>query len=506
MNSLQILRPATILCAFCLLSLAAFGAGPKADQYPVDQNAVTMAAKRLAAAAFSPASSNLPAGLDTLRADQYRDIHFADAATIWRTEPLHFRVGLLPAGFYFKSPVTISLVDKGVSHDVETVPGMFELGPSVPTGLSRIALPLSGFSLSAKPASGRKAWDEFIRFQGASYFRALAEGQIYGLSARGLAVNTAEPVGEEFPAFTQFWIEKPLSAATSIVVHALLDSPSVSGAYRFTIQPGVDTVVDVDATLFARTPLRALGIAPLTSMFLYDETNRLRRDDYRTEVHDSDGLQITTASGEPLWRPLANPAQLQISAFTTEAPQGFGLVQRSRSPQDFQDLYSQYERRPSVWVEPKSDWGAGAVELVEIPSSRETNDNITAFWRPTDVVVPGKPWHIAYRLTWTAQPKSPKGMGRVLATRVGNSSVGNRRVYMIDFTGAGEKVDGLRLDLGASAGKISNLSIASNPSIHGFRVGFELSPNNADVIELRLRVLLNDKPVTETWLYRWTAS
>ncbi len=505
MNSLQILRPAKLLIASCLLPLAALGADSKADQYPVDQNAVIMAAQRLAAAPFAPKPGNLPAGLDTLRADQYRDIRFTDAASIWRTDPLRFRLGLLPAGFYFKNPVGISLVDKGISHDVETAPGMFELGPSVPAPLGKIALPLSGFSLSTKTGA-RKQWDEFMRFQGASYFRALAEGQIYGLSARGLALNIAEPMGEEFPAFTQFWIEKPAPAATGIVVHALLDSPSVAGAYRFTIQPGLETVVDVDATLFARTPLRALGIAPLTSMFLYDETNRLRRDDYRTEVHDSDGLQITTASGEPLWRPLANPAQLQISAFTTEAPQGFGLVQRSRAPEDFQDLYSQYERRPSAWVEPKSDWGAGAVELVEIPSSRETNDNITAFWRPTEAVAPGKPWHIAYRLTWTAQPKAPKGLGRVLATRVGNSSVGNRRVYMIDFSGAGEKTAGLRLDLAASAGKISNLSIASNPSIHGFRVGFELTPNNAEVIELRLRVLLNDRPVTETWLYRWTAN
>ena len=167
---------------------------------------------------------------------------------------------------------------------------------------------------------------------------------------------------------------------------------------------------------------------------------------------------------------------------------------------------SLYERRPSVWIEPRSDWGAGAVELVELPTMRETNDNITAFWRPAAPVMPGKPWHFAYRLTWNAQQKAPKGLGRVVATRTGASADGNRRVYMIDFAGAGEKIDGLRVDLGTSAGRTSALSLVANPSIHGFRVGFELDSNNADLVELRLRVLQNNRPVTETWLYRWTGS
>jgi len=504
-NALLTPPPARILTAILLVQTAAAAAGAPADQYPVDQNAVIVEARRLASSPYAASTGNLPAGLDRLSADQYRNIRFSESASIWKSDNLPFAVGLLPAGFYFQLPVRIALVDSGVSHELVTTPGMFELGANVPAALNKIALPMSGFTLRSH-LNSRTSRDEFMRFQGASYFRALAKGQIYGLSARGLAINIAEPMGEEFPAFTRFWIEKPAPDAENIVVHALLDSPSVTGAYQFIVQPGNETSVDVDVTLFARTPLRALGLAPLTSMFLYDETNRNRRDDYRPEVHDSDGLQITSASGEPIWRPLANPVKLQMSAFTTEAPRGFGLMQRSRSAIDYQDMDSQYERRPSVWVEPKSDWGPGAVELVELPTSRETNDNITAFWRPAAAIAPGKPWHIAYRLIWNAQPRPPKGLGRVVATRAGSSADGGRRVYMIDFTGSGEKIDGLRVDLSASAGKTSNLTLVPNPTVHGFRVGFELDSNNADVIELRLRVLQGNRPISETWLYRWTAS
>ena len=502
-TALPMCRP---FCAFalCLLSAGALAQTRQAAQYPIDQNAVIVAAKRLAAAPFSPRDANLPAGLQNLRADQYRDIRFSDSALIWSREHLQFQMDLLAAGFYFQSPVDIALVENGVSQEVRTAPGMFEIGPSAPASLARVALPLSGFGIQTRLDSP-KQWIDFLRFQGASYFRALARQQVFGLSARGLTVNIAEPMGEEFPAFTQFWIEKPAPKATSIVIDALLDSPSVTGAFHFVVQPGAETTIDVDAMLFARTPIRALGVAPLTSMFLYDESNRLRRDDYRAEVHNSDGLQITSASGEPIWRPLANPAKLQISAFTTEPPRGFGLMQRSRLPEDFQDLDSQYDRRPSAWVEPKSDWGAGAVELVEIPTARETNDNITAFWHPAGTLTPGRPWRFAYRITWTGQSKPQKGLARVMSTRSGVSAEGGRRMFMVDFTGIGDKVNDLRLDIGASAGKIGNLSITPYPAIKGFRVGFDLTPRDADVVELRLRVLQHDKPVSETWLYRWTA-
>ena len=227
----------------------------------------------------------------------------------------------------------------------------------------------------------------------------------------------------------------------------MLESKSTTGAYKITAQPGVETLTDVELTLFPRAEMRVVGIAPLTSMFLFDETNRGRLDDYRPEVHDSDGLQIATKSGEHLFRPLANPLKLQVSSFTTQVPQGFGLVQRSRQQSDFEDFDAQYERRPSAWITPKGDWGPGAVELVEIPSGRETNDNIVAFWRPAQALPPGHPAQFAYRIIWCAEPPLPKGLGKVIATRSGASIDRKRRVFLLDIVGAGEKLDGLRLDL-----------------------------------------------------------
>src|SRR5450631_1092585 len=462
-------------------------------------------AKRKAATSYSPQHSTLPAALDKLSPEQYRSIHFNADAGIWRTEKLPFRIELLRSGYNLQTAVTVSIVEDGMAQDLVATPAMFQMSTPFPAQLGKVSLPLSGFRVRSR-INSNKIWDEFLVFQGASYFRAVAKSLLYGLSARGLAINTAEPSGEEFPLFTHFWIEKPGARANAIVIYALLESESTTGAYRFTVQPGVETSTDVDLTLFPRTEMRVAGIAPLTSMFLFDETNRGHLDDYRPEVHDSDGLQIAAASGEQIFRPLANPIKLQVSTFTTQQPKGFGLVQRSRQQSDFQDFDAQYERRPSAWIEPKGDWGPGSVELVEIPSGRESNDNIVVFWRPAQSLMPGHPAHFAYRIIWSAEPAQPKSLGKTVATRSGASIDGKRRVFLLDFIGAGEKVDGLRLDLTASAGRIANAVVMSNGALHGLRASFELDPRDAELIELRLRIMRGDRPVTETWLYRWTAS
>ena len=495
-------------------SAATPGPSARTDNPPADKPAagyeftfdtLLAEAKRRAAAPYAPQRSTLPAGLDKLSPEQYRSIHFNPDAGNWRTGQLPFRLELLRAGYSLPTgAVTVSTVEDGMAQDVTATPAMFDMGPTLPQ-LGKVSLPLSGFRLRTQ-INSKKVWDEFLVFQGASYFRAVAQHLLYGLSARGLAINTAEPSGEEFPAFTHFWIERPGPRARSIVIYALLESASTTGAYRFTVQPGVETVMDVELTLFPRTDMHAVGIAPLTSMFLFDETNRGRLDDYRPEVHDSDGLQITSQAGEHVFRQLANPSKLQVSTFTAQPPQGFGLVQRSREQSDFQDFENLYERRPSAWVEPIGDWGAGAVELVEIPSGRESNDNIVAFWRPTQTLSPGHPAQFEYRLSWLAEPGLPKGLGKVVATRSGASLDGKRRVFILDIVGAGEKTDGLRLDLGASKGKVVNAALMSNSALHGLRASFEIDPNDADLVELRLRVMRGDNPVTETWLYRWTST
>ncbi len=473
--------------------------------YPFSFEALLVSAKKKSTGAYAPHKNSVPVGLDKLSPEQYRSIHFNPDFGIWRADPLPFRLELLRAHQGgAQSAVTISTVEGGSATDLVATQDMFQMAREAPLQVGKVNLPLSGFRVRSR-INSPKVWDEFLVFQGASYFRAVAKNLLYGLSARGLAVDTAEPSGEEFPSFTHFWVEKPAPKATAIVVYALLESESCTGAYKFTITPGETTSMDVELTLFPRVEMRSVGIAPLTSMFLFDETNRGHLDDYRPEVHDSDGLQITTRDGEHLFRPLANPVNLQVSTFTTQPPTGFGLVQRSRNQSDFQDFDAQYERRPSSWVEPRGDWGAGAIELVEIPSQRYSNDNIVAFWRPGQPLPAGRPVHFAYRLSWLADPALPKGLGHTVATRSGASLDSKRRVFLLDIVGAGEKVDGLRLDVSASTGKITNSTLMSNGALHGLRASFEVDPGDADLVELRLRVMRGDDAVTETWLYRWTS-
>ncbi len=512
--------PVSVRHCFAVLTLAALSAGahaarkpappppapaPKPPGYPFSYDTLIAEAQHRAGAPYAPQRGAPPSMFDKLSPEQYRSIRFNPSAGIWIADKLPFRLELLRAAQGSQAaPVTVSTVEDGIARNLVATPAMFDMASgAVPPG--KLSLPLSGFRV-LNQLNQKNVWDEFLVFQGASYFRAVARHMLYGLSARGLAINTAEPMGEEFPAFTHFWVERPAPRAKSIVIYALLESESTTGAYRFTVEPGEQTHTAVDMTLFPRADMHVVGIAPLTSMFLFDETNRGHLDDYRPEVHDSDGLQITSATDEHIFRQLANPSKLQVSTFTTQAPKGFGLVQRSREQADYQDFENRYERRPSAWVEPEGDWGRGALELVEIPSGRETNDNIVAFWRPAQALAPGHPAHFAYRIDWCAEPPLPKGLGKVAATRSGASLDGRRRVFILDIVGAGEKTDGLRLDLSASAGKISNAALVSNGEMHGLRASFEIDPNDAEPIELRLRVLRGDRPVTETWLYRWTAA
>lgn len=481
------------------------GAQHPAAQQTFTPNTVLEAARRAASAPYSPRKLEGSPALLQLTYDQYRDIRFNADEGVWRNEQVPFRVELLPAGFLFKSPVKVSIVESRKARDLAGRPEMFSLGPLVAKELANQALPLSGFRVRTR-LNSRSVWDEFLVFQGASYFRAVERGGAYGLSARGLALRTAHPMGEEFPAFTQFWIERPSANAAGVVVHALLDSESTAGAYRFSIVPGGETIMEVDVTLFPRTALDHVGLAPLTSMFLFDESERTRIDDFRDEVHDSDGLQILLASGERVWRPLRNPTQLQVSSFTSVAPKAFGLVQRSRRLSDYYDLEARYEDRPSAWIEPTSDWGEGSVQLVEIPSDSETNDNIVAFWRPKYVIPAGKPWRASYRLRWTSQPRLTPSLGKVISTRTGPSFDGKRRIFVVEYVGAGRSIEGLKLDAGASAGRLSNLVLQPNPLTKGVRASFELAPGDTDVVELRLRLLRGERPVSETWLYRWTAT
>jgi len=467
-------------------------------------------ARALSRSPFVPPKTPLPAVLANLTYDQYRDIRSPPSSAIWAQKGTFFRLQVLPRGFLFTDAVEIALVVGGVAQHVAYRSDLFTTGTVMKSPLPTEDIGFSGFRI-LYPINRPVVFDEAGVFQGASYFRSLGAHQAYGLAARGLANKTAEPEGEEFPAFRAFWIEEPLHTSQTLVVHALLDSPGVAGAYRFRIHPGHSTTMDVEVVLFPRTELAKVGLAPSTSMFMFSPNGRLAIDDFRPEVHDSDGLLVINGRGEHIWRPLENPGQVQVSAFLDKNPRGFGLLQRNRNSADYQDFEAHYERRPSLWIEPVGDWGEGSVMLTEIPSEAEIHDNIVAFWRPKAPVAANSEFRCSYRLVWGDGPKDGQDRARVMATRRGRADVRaptHVRRFVIDYSAAvGSAHTRAKLPqaaVSASAGEIRDVVVSENPLLEGYRVSFVFDPKQAEVAELRVDLDFRDGRLGETWVYRWT--
>jgi len=464
-------------------------------------------AERLCAQTFVRPAKAVPQSLQRLSYDQYRDIRFRSDEAVWRGEPLDVEVQLLPLGWLYDVPVEIWLVEDGTAKRLKADKSLFTLGPLVGDVDKNAPFDFSGFRLHG-PLNRSDYFDEYVVFQGASYFRAVGRGQTYGLSARGLTINTARPGGEEFPLFRSFWIEKPKPAAHAITLHALLDSASAAGAYKFEIAPGEATIIDVEATLYPRRKLTHVGLGPLTSMFLHAPGHNRIDDDFRPAVHDSDGLAIHNGNGECIWRPLTNPRTLQVSAFMDRSPKGFGLCQRARSFRDFEDLEARYERRPTVWIEPKGAWGPGYIELIEIPTEEEIHDNIVAYWKPANSPEPGRRFSFSYRMHWTDEIPVAWSGARVAATRVGKGRQPGATLFVVDFAGpavAGQRQRPVAI-VTANPGTVADVAVHANPEVDGIRVSFELDPAGTDLSELRLALKLADRQISETWLYRWTRS
>lgn len=481
-------------------------------------------AEMLAAQPYQAPAAQLPDFLKNLDYDQYRDIRFRADKGWWRTEGLPFEIQFAPLGFLFQQPVIINIVEDGQSRAVEYVNDLFDYGKNpVPNDLPK-DLGFAGFKV-LYPLHTDNHYDEVAVFLGASYFRAVGQKQHYGLSVRGLAIDTGLPKPEEFPWFREFWLEKPAKDATELTAYALLDSQSLTGAYRFTIKPGTVTQMEVKANLFVRNQIQKLGVAPLTSMFLHGALKERFFDDFRPQVHDSEGLAILTGRGEWLWRPLNNPVRLRISAFQDENPRGFGLLQRDRNFADYQDLEANYHTRPSVWVEPQGDWGKGSVQLIEIPSNAERYDNIAAFWAPDSSVEAGQRLEFNYRLSFFLDLPQLTAGGRTLSSRIGAGGTGemdsSKRRFVLDFGGdnlaklaetadtATEAVSSANAPKGvvsSSAGQIQNIVVQKNPQTQGWRLSFELAPGNSPAAELRAFLKLGNDVLTETWSYQWTAT
>ncbi len=473
---------------------------------PFDRATIRRLAADLAAKPFQPPDTKLPDALSKLTYDQYRTIRFDASKSLWRGQKLPFEAQFFHRGFLYSNRVDIFEVANGQAIPFPYAPDLFDFGTNARPPAEDIGF--AGFRLHA-PINRGEFYDEFCVFLGASYFRAVGKGQTYGLSARGLSIKTGDPAGEEFPFFKTFWIERPAQGAASVVIHALLDSESAAAAFRFTVRPGEDTVFDVEMTLYPRTDITAAGFATMTSMFYFDANSHAGVDDYRPGVHDSDGLQMLTSRNEDLWRPLANPTTLQISAFADPSPRGFGLMQRKRDFRAYDDLEAHYEQRPSLWVEPIGDAGEGAIELIEIPTKQEIHDNIVAFWRPRQVLKARMEHIFTYRLHWCVQAPIPNEIARVADTRTGTGTDAASRLFILEAAGpALGKIPanaGLRVEVSADHGKIANAVAMANPKLGTWRMSFELLPEGAKLVELRARLMGDQGPLSETWTYRWTA-
>ena len=438
--------------------------------------------------------------------EDYVSIWFDGRNALWENEAdTPVRLDVFAPGLYFPNPIDISVVEDGMVRPLLFDLEVFDRTDKFPELTIDDSLGYSGLRLRAElEKSG--IFQEFAVFQGASYFRAIGTGDIYGLSARGLAIDTAEPEGEEFPNFRGFWLEKPEPGAASVVLHALLDSPSCTGAYRFNITTGQPLTMDIEAHVFPRRDLENVGIAPLTSMFQYDQTNRSRFTDFRPAVHDNDGLQIVNGAGETIWRPLANPKNLQISSFVDENPRGFGLMQRARRYSDFEDLEALYHRRPGAWIEPQGDWGRGTVRLTEIPTTSEIFDNIVCYWQPEGGLPAGQEATYSYRLTWGEEVGYGGGL-KAMNSTIGSAFENDGIIVLIDFedgVDVPENLDEIEKLIRGSAGEVSGGVLQRNPETNGPRLAFKFHPGEAQSIEFRAQLRLNGEPLSEVWLYRWT--
>ncbi|KTB57046.1 MULTISPECIES: glucan biosynthesis protein G [Pseudomonas] len=381
---------------FCL-----FGAG---QLWAFSLDDVSAKAKELAGQKYEAPRSNLPNEFREMKFADYQKIRFRNEKAEWADQNTPFKLSFYHQGMHFDTPVKINEVTADSVQEIKYDPNRFDFGDVKFDPKATEQLGYAGFRV-LYPINKADKQDEIMTMLGASYFRVVGKGQSYGLSARGMAIDTALPSGEEFPRFTEFWIERPKPGERQLVIFALLDSPRATGAYRLTLRPGTDTIVDVKSQMFLRDKVSKLGIAPLTSMYLFGANQPSKVLNYRRELHDSSGLSIHAGNGEWIWRPLNNPKHLSVSNFAVENPRGFGLLQRGRDFSHYEDLDDNYDKRPSAWIEPEGDWGKGSVDLVEIPTADETNDNIVAFWSPAELPKVGEPLDVSYRLHWTMDEK-----------------------------------------------------------------------------------------------------
>jgi len=463
---------------------------------------VADAARALARQPYRAPAGDVP--FKGLPFDQYVTVRAKPESVAWEGAGLNFRVEPLHLGSVFATPVQIYLVEDGVPRRMDYDPERFTFGALKPPAADP-GLGFSGFRVHATRPGGGGSFDA-ATFQGASFFKAHAHGQGYGVTSRALALWPAEARGEEFPAFRSFWIERPPAGGDTLSIHALVDSPSASAAVSFLLRPGDLTLVDVSGTVFPRVALDHVGLAAMSASHLFGGEDRIGVDDTRPAAHAVGGLRVANGRGEAIWRPVQNPATLQVSILADADPKGFGLMQRERDYWAYQDDVQHWENRPSLWVEPTVPFGQGAVHLIEIPSASEVNENVMAYWRNAPVAAGGE-LVFGYRQFWCWAPPNQPDVATVINTRSGRGGGPRRRAYAVDFSGASLAAGANeghepQVALTAGGGKLIRQRLVRYPDRQVARVLFEVESDGDRGAELRLVLHDGDRPLTETWLYR----
>jgi glucans biosynthesis protein len=482
------------------------------EPHPFDFGVLQQTAKSLAARSYAPTKAPAPGVVDKIDFDAAQHIKFRANRQLFGDGPGPFPVRLFHVDKFNSLPVQINVLSGGTARRVIYSPEDFDYGD---TGLAQKLPPDTGFS-GFRVMDSHQAATDWLAFQGASYFRSSGQDNQYGGSARGIAVNTVSSSKEEFPRFVEFWLAEPQAGRASMTIYALLDGPSLTGAYQFEATKETGAVMQVRANLFVRNDIAQLGIAPLTSMYWYGENERRNANDWRPEIHDSDGLALWTGKGERIWRPLIDPPSVLTNSFLDENPKAFGLMQRDRDFVDYQDDGAFYNRRPSMWVEPQGDWGAGAVQLIEIPTQDEIHDNIVAFWTLKRPIKAGDQVDLSYKLYWrNDEPHPPADIGRVVATRIGQGGVPGQPKpedkdsfkFVVDFEGGPLSKMAPRFDVTpvvtASRGKIVNPYVVKVVGTNRWRALFDIYAPGKQQIDLRCYLRFDEKTLTETWLYQY---
>jgi glucans biosynthesis protein len=505
------------------LAFRAFAAPEAAE---VNLEYVAQLALARAQQPFHSPRASLPDVLKNLNYDQYREIRFRPGKALWTDDDLPFRIDFFHPGYIYQEPVHVNEFTSTYTQRIPFDQDFFDYGglkikDQIPRNTG-----YAGFRIFY-PLNKTNQLDELGAFLGASYFRLLGKDQSYGQSARGLALDSGESDrSEEFPIFTDWWFGKPQKGDTTITLYAILDSVSCAGAYQFQIRPGETTIADINAVLYFREterilqanlgtpPIKTIGLAPLTSMFWFGKNSERKFDDYRSEVHDADGLMMRMADGRNLWEPLDNPSNLRHLIFPASNIRGFGLMQRERSFEAYQDLFTPFQTEPSIWVEPHgTNWDNGDLHLVELNGPWEGFDNTVAFWSPKILPAPLQPFRFGYTLFWTRETDikiSPEN--KVVGTRIGLCAPNSdARQIFIDFSGP--KLDAIPATNAPTAvvtcstnAQIQSQQVIWNSYLSAWRVALKMQPNSGNTapVDLSCTLQRTNQVLSETWVYQWT--